>query len=195
MATPDLHTDRALLDKIAAGDEQAFASLLDQYRDRVFAHALTYIKFHDEAVETVQDIFIKIWMQRERLLEVRDFPAYLFILSRNHLVSAIRKRVQERVSLPDENILHEIIRPDNNLEAKELERKLVAAIEQLPAQQRTVFKLSRDTRLTQDEIAEKMGITKRTVKFHMAAALNFLRVFLKDAYSGMLLLLLLFRKL
>ncbi|MGN6491902.1 MAG: RNA polymerase sigma-70 factor [Agriterribacter sp.] len=182
------HTDTALLAKIAAGDEQAFALLLDQYRGRVFSHVLTYVKMHDEAVEIVQDIFVKIWMQRERLLEVRDFPSYLFIVSRNYLVSAIRKRVSERTALHDEDMLHEIIRPDNALEAKELEKHIAAAVEQMPPQQRMVFTLSRSGQLSQEEIAGKMNITKRTVKHHMAAALNFLRVFLKSTnYSAVLL--------
>lgn len=174
------HTDTALLAKIAAGDEQAFASLLDQYRGRVFSHVLTYVKIHDEAVEIVQDIFVKIWINRERLLEVKDFPSYLFIVSRNYVVSAIRKRVAERTTIQDEDMLHEIIRPDNALEAKELEKHIANAIEQMTPQQRMVFTLSRTGQLSQEEIAGKMNITKRTVKFHMAAALNFLRVFLKN---------------
>lgn len=175
-----MHTDRGLLEKVAKGDEKAFTQLLDEYRGKVFSHVLTYVKLHDEAVEIVQDIFIKIWIQRDRLTEVRDFPAYLFIISRNYLVSAIRKRVVEHTSLNENDILQEIIRPDNNLEAKELEMYIAAALEQMPPQQRTVFTLSRTERLSQQEIADKMKISKRTVKFHMAAALNFLRIFLKD---------------
>ena len=188
----EMHTDRVLLAKIAAGDEQAFALLLDQYRGRVFSHVLTYVKMYDEAIEIVQDIFIKIWIHRERLTEVKDFPAYLFIVSRNYVVSAIRKRVMERVSLRDEDMLYEIVRPDNTLEAKELEKHIAAAVAQMPPQQCMVFNLSRNARLTQEEIAAKMNISKRTVKFHMAAALNFLRLFLKNAdYEAVLILLLL----
>lgn len=187
------HTDRALLDKIAAGDEHAFALLLDEYRGRVFAHALTYVKVYDEAIEIVQDIFVKIWLQRERLPEVNDFPAYLFIVSRNYLVSAIRKRIAERVNLKDEDILHEVVQPDNKLEAKELERQIVAAIAEMPPRQRMVFVLSRNESLSQEEIAAKMNISKSTVKFHMTAALNFLRIFLKDIHYGIVFVLLLLR--
>lgn len=186
-----MHTDRALLAKIAAGDEQAFALLLDQYRGRVFSHVLTYVKIYDEAIEIVQDIFIKIWVQRERLTEVNDFPAYLFIISRNYLVSAIRKRVMDRVILQDEDMLHEIIRPDNTLETKELEKYIADAVAQMPPRQRMVFNLSRHARLSQEEIAAKMNISKRTVKFHMTAALNSLRLFLKDTDYGAVFILLL----
>lgn len=188
-----MHTDRALLAKIAAGDEHAFTLLLDEYRGRVFSHVLTYVKVYDEAIEMVQDIFIKIWMQRERLPEVQDFPAYLFIISRNYLVSAIRKRVADRVSLQDEDILLEVARPDNTLEAKELEKHIAAAIAQMSPKQRMVFTLSRNARLSQEEIAAQMKISKNTVKFHMAAALNFIRVFLKGADYGVVFLLFLLR--
>ena len=56
-----------------------------------------------------------------------------------------------------------------------------------------VFKLSRNSRLSQEEIAAKMNISKRTVKFHMTAALNFLRLFLKDADYGAVIIALLLR--
>lgn len=185
MNSQGIHTEKVLLDKIAAGDELAFAHLLDEYRGKVFSHVLTYVKGYDEAVEIVQDIFIKIWVQRERLTEVRDFPSYLFIISRNYLVSSIRKRVIDHSTIDDNDMLHEVARPDNSLEAKELEKHIAAALEHMPLQQKIVFKLSRQERLSQQEISDKMKITKRTVKFHMAAALNFLRIYLKDIENGL----------
>lgn len=187
-----MHTDNALLEKVAAGDELAFAQLLDEYRGRVFSHALTYVKIHDEAVEIVQDIFIKIWIQRERLLEVRDFPSYLFIISRNYLVSAIRKRVIDHAALHHEDMIHEVARPDSSLEVKELEMHIAAAVQKMPPQQQMVFNLSRREQLSQQEIADKMQITKRTVKFHMAAALNTLRIYLRSVEGGIILAPLLF---
>lgn len=189
MKNYDLHNERELLELIAQGSEQAFATLLDKYQARVFAHALSYIKYYDETTEVVQDIFVRIWTQRERLLQVNDFPAYLFIISRNYLVSAIRKRVSERLATENEDHSLEMIRPDTHLEVKELERCIAEGVKKLPAQQRMVYQLSRREQLTQEQIALKMNISKRTVKFHMAAALNFLRSHLRNMNYPLLLIL------
>ena len=97
------------------------------------------------------------------------------------------------MNLKDEDILHEVVQPDNKLEAKELEKQIAAAIAEMPPRQRMVFVLSRNESLSQEEIAAKMNISKSTVKFHMTAALNFLRIFLKDIHYGVVFVLLLLR--
>ncbi len=77
---------------VAAGNEEAFSRLVNLYRNKVFSHALTFVKSYEEAEEITQDIFVKVWVNRHRLPEVKDFKNYLFILGRNHLVSAIRRK-------------------------------------------------------------------------------------------------------
>jgi RNA polymerase sigma-70 factor (ECF subfamily) len=180
-----LHNEPDLLKRIANGDEAAFAELLEFYRNRVYSHALAYVKRSTEAEDMVQDIFVRVWVYRARLADVKDFADYLFILSRNRLLSAMRRRVREMGQELPEDILQDPDDPDVILLTHDLAQQLRKAVELLPQQQQAVFTLSRFDHLSQDEIAEKLGISKRTVKFHMGEALKFLRKYLRE--SGALL--------
>lgn len=186
------HTEKELLIGVAAGNEEAFSRLVNLYRNKVFSHALTFVKSYEEAEEITQDIFVKVWVNRHRLPEVKDFKNYLFILGRNHLVSAIRKKVMDTTTNDDEeDIPGTLLLPDHQVEYKETYRHLINGLEQLPPQQKAVFTLSRMENLSHGEIAERLGISKRTVKFHLVQALNFLREYLR--YPGLLTLLWLLR--
>jgi RNA polymerase sigma-70 factor (family 1) len=185
------HTEKELLIGVAAGNEEAFSRLVNLYRNKVFSHALTFVKSYEEAEEITQDIFVKVWVNRHRLPEVKDFKNYLFILGRNHLVSAIRKKVMDTTANDEEDLPGTLLLPDHQVEYKETWRHLINGLEQLPPQQKAVFTLSRMENLSHAEIAERLGISKRTVKFHLVQALNFLREYLR--YPGLLTLLWLLR--
>ncbi|MCS3799682.1 RNA polymerase sigma factor [Niastella sp. OAS944] len=185
------HTEKELLIGVAAGNEEAFSRLVNLYRNKVFSHALTFVKSYEEAEEITQDIFVKVWANRHRLPEVKDFKNYLFILGRNHLVSAIRKKVMDTISNNDEeDIPGTLLLPDTQVEYKETYRHLINGLDRLPPQQKAVFTLSRMENLSHAEIGERLGISKRTVKFHLVQALNFLREYLR--YPGLLLIVWLF---
>lgn len=122
--------------------------------------------------EIVQDIFLKIWMARETLAEIENFKAYLFIISRNHSLNVLRKiaKEQERHRTWEKNNQPE---PDNQLD--NLPLSLVdEAIEKLPARQRETYLLHRHHRLTYQEIAVQLGISKETVKTHLKLAAGFI---------------------
>lgn len=189
MDQPASYHEKELLDGVAAGNEDAFSRLVNLYRSRVFSHALTYIKSYEVAEEITQDIFVKVWVNRHRLPAVDDFKSYLFILGRNHLVSAIRKKVMSTTANDDDDIPGHLLQPDRQVEFKETYRNLINAIDRLPPQQKAVFTLSRMEQLSHAEIGDRLGISKRTVKFHLVQALNFLRAFLRypGDYAGILL--------
>lgn len=144
-------------------------------------HSLTYSKSPEFSEELVLDIFLKIWNNRLQLKNVQSFKNYLFILSKNHIISAMRKRLAEGKAMTTLSDLNEEVMLPRQLELKETEQLLQKAIEELPQQQKTAFMLSRVDNKTYDEIAEIMGITKRTVNFHIVQALNTLRTVLRNS--------------
>ncbi|WP_186452464.1 RNA polymerase sigma factor [Chitinophaga polysaccharea] len=168
------HNERELLSETARGNEVAFSALLDLYRNKLYSHALSYLKSCQEAEELVQDVFLKIWDNRHRLPEIENFKNYLFILSRNQLVSAVRKRLKTAAP-PTDDDLNEGWLPDGQLEWKETYQQIQQAIGRLPPQQKAVFILSRFENFTYQQIAVQLQISPTTVKFHMVAALNTLR--------------------
>jgi RNA polymerase sigma-70 factor (ECF subfamily) len=172
--------DRPLLLQVAGGDEAAFTALIVRYRKRVFTHALTFTTRYEEAEELTQDIFIRIWQNRKSLETVDSFTDYLFILSRNHLISHLRKRVME-MAIPDpETLAEELLSPDLQLQTKELEELIIQGIAKMPSQQQAVFRLSRLDGLSYEEIASRLGISRSTVKWHIIAGLNMLKQYVRQ---------------
>ncbi len=168
-------SDEELVRQMAEGSEGAFATLIGRYRKRIFTHALTFTHRSEEAEELTQDIFIKLWQQRASLPEVQRLEDYLFILSRNYIISSIRKRILSTVPADPESLIDELTLPDGRLQLKELEQLIAAGIDRMPAQQQTVFRLSRQEGLSYEEIATRLSISKSTVKWHIIAGISHLK--------------------
>lgn len=188
MLRPDVpYHEKELILRIAEGDEQAFNSLFRKFRNDVYYHALSYTKSAVTAEELVIDVFLKVWQNREGLKDVRDFRSFLFILSRNQIISEMRKRIDYELAEMNNLALADFAQnPQSKLEVKELEKLLDEGISRLPPQQRTAFTLSRKQGKTYEEIAGIMGVSKRTVNFHIVQALNSLRTFFRTATTFVL---------
>lgn len=166
---------------MAAGDEAAFRILFDTYYDQLYAISLLYTKSLDIAEDLVQDIFVKIWVKREKLKGVHDLENYLFVLSRNTIFDWLKGRVLTTEHYPElAGYFQEDRTPYDQVTFKELERTLDNVIEALPPQLQTVFKLSRLQGLSHDEIALKTGLSKQTIKKYIVRALLIVRKLLND---------------
>lgn len=180
MADHPYHTDQALLDQIAAGDETAFNLLLDRYWNRIYAVALAYTKSPVVAEDIVQEVFLKLWQKRQTLPVVEKVDNYLFIITRNEVISAMRKKGP---ALPLGHQLANLLtengpQPEDRLSLKEIQELIGKGVQQLPAQQQQAWKLSRESGLSHEEIARQMQLSKNTVKNHLVRAISFLRAFL-----------------
>ena len=164
---------------------KAYRRLYIQYSPRL-KHFLTgFIKNRDEASDMTQDIFYKIWTNRETISKVDSFKAYLFRMARNmiydyyehSLIEENYQQKEQRRSTYDDLI-------EEELYARELSLLIDIAVEKMPPQRRNIFIMSRKDGLSNEEIAQRLNISKRTVENHMTQALAELR---KIAYSTLLL--------
>ncbi|HVK49795.1 MAG TPA: RNA polymerase sigma-70 factor [Pseudobacter sp.] len=165
---------------IAAGDTVAFHRLVDEYWKKVYGHAMSYMKSPRNAQELTQDVFVKLWQQRAQLTDIEHFKSYLFILSRNQIISAIRKKLRETTLDEDFDIPEDLSQPDRQLQYKEVVQWINKGIEALPPMRQQVFRMSRMQGMTHEEIAEQLGIARNTVKQHIVLALNSLREYLRQ---------------
>lgn len=167
-----LHNEKELLQLVAEGNEPAFRKLFADHHQLIGAHILRITKSKQLAEEIVQDVFLKIWMARETLAEIENFKAYLFIISRNHTLNVLRKIAKEQER-------HKTWEKQNQLESGNgLDSPSLSlvdeAIEKLPVRQRETYLLHRHHRLTYQEIADRLVISKETVKTHLKLATGFI---------------------
>ena len=172
--------DEQLLQLLQEKNEEAFAEIYNRYWKRIYTLALSYLKSPEAAQDIVQDIFIKIWTNKQSLLHVREFKPYIFVSARNLIISSLRNKVFHVSLDPDEPVEEEIFFPERQFSYRESLDMLHKAIEQLPLQQRTAYNLSRNQGLRYEEIAQQMGISPLTVRTHISKALHFIRKYLTD---------------
>ena len=173
--------------RVAKGDQRAFASIVDHYTPIIYPYLLYWIKNVHLVQEVTQDVFVRVWNNREKLPEIANFAGYLYVIARNKANSALHAELLGVKNELSEAMEAYLVQPPSSLEAKELEALLHTLIETLPPKRREIFKLSRELGLTYEEIAQQQGISRNTVKGHMVAALVYLRDNLKE-HSDMLLL-------
>ncbi len=179
-----------VLKSLANGDSFAFTKVMDRHQDKVYSLALKILKSTALAEEIVQEVFLKIWLNRENMAAINNLGGYLHILTRNLVLNQLNKIAYERKVMQELSFKS----PDNTAEENEnMYSKILAdAINQLPPKQQKVFRMAKLEGMSQKEIAENMGISLQTVKSHMAKALKTVRnEILVSKRAGMLLPILL----
>lgn len=175
-----LPCEKELLLKVAGGDEHAFSELFNTHHQLLGTHIYRITNSAELAEEVVQDVFIKIWMNRETLTTIHNFRAYLFVVSKNHALNCLRKLAKERIHQKtiEENAM--AIVPEENAGLTDYYSLLDKAIDHLPPQQQKVYLLSRHNRLKYDEIANQMGLSRETVKKYLQGATHSITSFVQS---------------
>lgn len=180
------HNEQDLLTQIAEGNEQAFRHLFHSYRDKLYSYILKISESKETAEDTVHDVFLKIWVQREKLTEIQNLNAYLYRMAHNEAYNGFRRMAAETLlksAWDKQPGLYES-NPEEKLVRKEISRFIQEAINKLTPQQKEVFNMSRELGLPQKEIADRLQISILTVKKHLTNALNQLRKELTDHYGS-----------
>lgn len=166
-----------LVEKIRTGDRSAFEKLFYQYYSRLCVFSNSYVKSLDLARDVVQEVFIKIWDNRENFYITQSLKAYLYQAVRNQSINFLQLKKQ-KLQL-EKRLLkqHEMGKSVHNadLNTEELTEKIWNLVEELPERRRTIFILYRKHGLSYKEIAEVMGIARKTVENQMGKSLQFLR--------------------
>ena len=171
-----LENEKLILQKISQGDKNAFKVLYDTFSPLVFRVALHLLKNKEQSEDIVQEIFIKLWSVRKTLPNVGSIENYLFIATRNTIFTYLKKQLHNSKSTP--LWLNELPVIENDLEIKaeqkEYERIISQSIQLLPPQQRQAYLLFEEE-MSYEQIASSMGLSKQTVKRHLALARKFIR--------------------
>lgn len=168
----------------------SFEDIFHSYRERVLGYVLPIVKSREAAEEITQEIFIKLWLCREMLVQVENLDAYIYVIARNKSLNHLRKAAYDIRLLNELKsfIPSEQSNTEERLAIKDYEFLLQNAVNALSPQRRQVYHLSRVEGLNHDEIAEKMQLSKQTVKNHLVEALKSIRIHLHTTGGAAILL-------
>ena len=178
----DVRTDaeeRAWVERIQTGDVHAFEALYRRYWERLYAFAFRYLRSREDSEEIVQEVFFRIWRGRAHWVPAGAVRNYLYLAVRNsardrleRAAVARRRRISQREPAVE-------VQPD--LEAADLVAAVERALTELPAKRAEVCKLRLVAELSYAQIAQRLGISEKTVETQLARGLKFLRERLHDA--------------
>lgn len=176
-----MHNEKVILVKVSEGDENAFRDLFCYYYPKAKTFLEQMISSSDDAKDIAQNIFVKIWLQRSVLSDVKSFGAYLYTIARNAAIDYGRTK-KIKIPLEDMDSGLEIGKWHSESEyfAKEIQIRIASAIAKQPEKRRQVFIMSRMEGKSNGEIAQLLGISKRTVENHLNLVLKELRKIVKS---------------
>jgi len=175
--TPN-YTDEDLLQLMSGDDQEAFTMIYDRYWQDLFITAVKALRSRTEAEDVVQDVFFSLWRRRKDLVIEESLSAYLHTCIRYKAIHYIERNIHRRDYL---ELLTEIainaIPPsaDIQLQLKEVQEAILETVARMPPKMQEVYHLSRREHLSHREIAEKMGISVKTVKKHSQRAVQLLK--------------------
>ncbi len=170
-----MNGDPELLKQIRQGNEESFAKAFDHYYTSLCYFADKFIHDLDESRSLVQQVFVDLWIKRDKLVIQHSLKSYLFKATKNSALDYLKHKLVETRYLND--IKPEEIMVERDLiEEAELNARINAAIGELPEKCREIFILCRFEELRYTEIALRLGISVKTVEMQMGIALKKLKL-------------------
>ncbi len=184
MGTPLLTQDQELHTLLKTNETLFMETLFKQYYTLLCRTAVRFTKDTEAAEDLVQEVFCKIWQNREVLEISTSYKAYLVRSVTNQALNYIEK--QKRLVLSEDTSPFESTLSANTtmelLAGTEMEGRIQQALNELPPQCRLIFEMSRFEELTYKEIAETLDLSPKTVENQMGKALRILREHLLFLY-------------
>ena len=162
---------------IRNSDETAFAEYYTGFVDSLVNFLVKIVGNTGEAGEIAQEVFIKLWENREMIDPEKALDGFVYTIARNMAFNVIKKR-QVHSRYQDEQFFapkDPELAADEELVSRETELFIRAVIYRMPPQRRTAFEMSRNEGLTYEEIAGRMNLSIDTIKTHIKLALKDIR--------------------
>jgi RNA polymerase sigma-70 factor, ECF subfamily len=178
--------NKAKLEKIIQqlfnDDKTALEELFNYFYPRLYNFSRAFLKLEEGIDDILQEVFLKIWVNRRNIRSADTFNSYIFTITRNLLLNELRSRLNEqktrdkifKLSVAEEFLLSE------QIEYQEMKEKVDQMVATLPERQREVFLLSRKEGLSYKEIATKLNIAEKTVEYHISQAIGVIKKKMRD---------------
>ena len=174
-------TDLELWEAIGADNKSAFNELFNRYWVSLYKTAYSYLKDKEASEEVVHDVFLNIW-ERRKELEIKIFPNFLLTAVRYQIYNRMRSAKLSVVYVADDIYTDNACNlndGESKIREQELQQELKQQLDVLPKRCQEIFLLSRVEHVSNQEIATRLGVSKRTVENQITIALKHLRVSFK----------------
>lgn len=166
-----------LIFQIQRDNEYAFKQLYQEYYAKVVTFIAGIIKKREIARDLAQDVFVNLWLNRKTLDVSRNLQNYLFVASRHAAINYLKKELSV-TSEPIEAMHTDIgsdITVEDTLFAREIRLLIEMIVSEMPAQRQRIYRMSREEGMSNEEIAGRLGISKRSVENQISLALKEIR--------------------
>ncbi len=175
--------EKDLVILLKESNEAAFEKLYFLYSKRLLGYLIKLVKSETIAAEILQDIFIKIWNNREKINPNLSFRSYLFRIAENKVVDFFRKAARDKKlqAIVIKSACVEYSHVEEDFCEKENEQILHDVINLLPPRRRQIFQLIKMEGHSYDEVSQLLSISTSTINDHMVKATKFIREQLQDS--------------
>jgi len=185
-------TDSILTDQLQKGDKQAFKALFDKYGPRLYQFSLRYLKEKEDAEDLLNDVFLKIWENRQNLLSNLSFQAYLFTIAYNRIRQQFLKKNREEkyIQVFAKEYLDNSFKDEDELDYQLFVKRMNEIIDLLPPRRKEIFILSYKEEQKNSKIAAQLGLSEQFIKKQLSIARKFIVDKIKEngEVAGILLL-------
>lgn len=168
--------------------QQLFNELFREHEQKLYAFVVKVLRSDAQAKDIVQDVFLKLWTIREQLHEIENMDAFLYRLTENKVYDHLRAAATREKTRQElwQRIRNAGDTTSDLLETKEYHTLIHKAIHQLPPQRKTIYLLSKQDGLKQQQIASALQISPHTVRNHLAEAFRSIRNYVKKNLQSFL---------
>ena len=176
------HIDDELVREIVQGDQKAFERLFHLYYKRLCQFAFLFLHSKELSEEAVSDVFVNVWFKREQLAPVRNICSYLYTAVRNQAIDCQRTELahaQDDIDVYELEIEYPEPLADEVMEREQFHELLQKAFDTLPERCRMIARMHFNDQLQYKEIADILGLSRKTVEAQIAIAKHKVQEILK----------------
>lgn len=159
---------------ILSGDAEEFRTLFYRWYPKIRGFINCLVKSDAVSEDLTQDIFLRIWKDRDMLGNIASIESYMYRMARNMSLNWLKHRKVETGYAPVWESPYDDA-PDSIVAEKEMRLLVDLVVSGMPEQRRRIFEMSRYFNIRNSEIAEKLNISKKTVENHLNLALREIR--------------------
>ena len=178
----NISSTEEIIRRLKKDDKSAMDELFTYCYPRLYHFSKSILKIETDIDDILQEVFVKIWLNRTKIGNTETFNSYIFTITKNEVLNLIRSKLKDH-TFKDELYLRSVAeeyQTQNQLEYNEIKTGIDHIVAALPEKRHQVFILSRTEGLSNKEIAQQLNISEKTVEDHITHAIKHIKTNMKD---------------